>query len=237
MRPVALFLLALFSLTAQTPSVSPAPGSVLHLVYQWGFNTGAAKPGPGTGTTSIDIMGPANDGGVMIQGTDWIWNTTRARQTSVCELYPNGRINCAQAPYGLSPIQLTIFPLLGQEVFQKLGSSGTGTWQQSYKVRAAVLPAAQGQPFLSNPYTWDFVYTFTGKGPIADASGTTLVTSMGTFAQEGGYFRGSGTQKIAYDPLAKIPVAISDVRTHVPQRNTSNDSVEVKLLSATVPHQ
>lgn len=229
-------LVAFFILSAQTPAVSPAPGSMLHLVYQWGYNTPAAESGRGTGTTSIDLMAQAADGGVMVQATDWIWNTPRARQTSVCELYANGRVNCAQPPHALSPIQLTILPLLAKGVFAKLGADGKSAWNQTYPVTAAVAPIAAGEPFLSNPYTWNFAYQFTGQGPIADAPGTMLVTSTGTFTQQGGYFRGSGQQKIAYDRSAGIPVAINDTRTHLPQRSVySNDTVEVKLVKAATP--
>ncbi|HET9029119.1 MAG TPA: hypothetical protein VFN49_03010 [Candidatus Aquilonibacter sp.] len=232
MRKTAIALLALL-LSAQTPQLSPAPGTQVHLVYRWGFNTEAEKPGPGTGTTTIDLLGPTPDGGVTVAATDWAWNTVRPRQTNVCILYANGRINCAQAPHALSAVQLTILPLLAKGVWANLHAGSASTWEQRYSVTAAVLPAATGQPFLSNPYTWDFVYTFKAQGAISGGGGAVLITSTGTFTQEGGYFRGSGQQKIAYDPAAGIPIAISDVRTHVPQRSVySNDSVQAKLVSA-----
>ena len=216
-----LLLIAFVALSGQ----SPAP--LRHLVYEFGYNTAVASSGNGTGTTTVDILGPAKDGGVMISGTDYWWNTARPRATNTCEVYPGGSVSCSQRPYALSPIQLTLFPLLGRSYFKQL--SATGTWKHTYQVKAAILPGASG--FAGQLTTWNCAYTLHGKGPIANAGGTILVESTGRLDQQGGrFFEATSKMRIAYDPVANIPVVVRDVRTHVPQRSVySNDLVELKL--------
>ena len=107
---------------ASTMMAQPAaalPG-VRHFVYRFGYNTKATEQGQGTGTLTIDIVGIAGDGGMTVHATDNWWNTVNPRQTSTCEVYANGGVNCAQRPYGLSPIQVTILPMLGQHFFKAL---------------------------------------------------------------------------------------------------------------------
>src|SRR6202042_1387834 len=111
-----------------------------------------ASSGQGTGTTTIDIMGSAKDGGVMISGTDSWWNTARPRATNTCEVYPNGGVSCLERPYALSPIQLTLFPLLGRNYFKALSAGGKPNWTRSYEVKAAIVPGASG--FAGQLYTW-----------------------------------------------------------------------------------
>jgi hypothetical protein len=222
-------LLAVAVLSGQAPTA--APGSVRHLVYQFGYNTAVASSGQGTGTTTIDIMGPAKDGGVMISGTDFWWNTVRPRATNTCEVYSSGKVSCSQAPYAISPIQLTLFPLLGSSFFNGLNGSGTSSWTHTYTFYAAVLPGASSG-FASQPYTWKCTYTFQGKGLISKAGGAILIQAHGKLVQQGGRnWQASSKQRIAYDPAAGIPVVVRDVRTHLPMRSVySNDLVEVKLI-------
>jgi hypothetical protein len=216
-----LLLIAFVAFSGQ----SPAP--LRQLVYEFGYNTAVASSGNGTGTTTVDILGPAKDGGVMISGTDYWWNTARPRATNTCEVYPSGSVSCSQRPYALSPIQLTLFPLLGRSYFKQLSASGT--WKHTYQVKAAILPGASG--FAGQLTTWNCAYTLHGKGPIPNAGGTVLVESTGRLDQQGGrFFEATSKQRIAYDTVAKIPVVVRDVRTHVPQRSVySNDLVELKL--------
>jgi len=226
MKAIGLFLLAFLTLSAQAP---PAAAPVRHLVYEFGYNTAVAKSGNGTGTVTIDVTGPAPDGGVMISGTDYWWNTARPRATNTCELYADGRVACSQRPYAISPIQLTIFPLLARNYFKGLSASGDSSWTRNYSVYAAVVPGASAM--AGNPYTWKCSYSLQGKGPIPNAGPTVLVETNGTLTQEGGhYWKATSKQRIAYDTSAKIPVVVRDVRTHFPQRNVyNNDLVELKL--------
>lgn len=227
MKNIGLILAALIGLNGQTPANAGAPAR--HLVYEFGYNTKVASSGNGTGTTSIDILGPAADGGVMVSGTDSWWNTVRPRATNTCELYPSGGVSCLQSPYALSPIQLTLFPVLARNYFHGLSADGKSSWKRAYQVRAAVVPGAAG--FAGQLNTWNCAYSLHGKGPIANAGGLILIVSDGTLDQQGGrYLKATSKQRIVYDPVARIPAIVRDVRTYIPQRSVySNDLVELKL--------
>jgi hypothetical protein len=229
-------MLTAFVVALVVPSGHASAQSVSRtLVFQFGFNTKVASSGNGTGTETI-VIGPAADGGVTIKGTDQWWNTVRPRATNTCELHPNGGVSCTQAPYALSPIQLTLFPLLAQDFFNELNSSGTSSWKQSYQVKAAIVPGASG--FAGNLYTWNCAYHLEGKGVIAKGKGAILVQTAGTLTQEGGrYLKATSKQHISYDPVNKVVLAVSDTRTHLPQRNVyNNDLVQAELVKDSQPH-
>ena len=226
MKTMGLLLAVLLGLSGQTPASPAAP--LRHLEYQFGYNTKVASTGPGTGTSTVDIR-PASDGGVMITGTDSWWNTVRPRATNTCELYPNGGVSCSQRPYALSPIQLTLFPLLAHNYFKGLSASGKSSWKQTYEVKAAIIPGANG--FAGGLYTWNCTFSLQGTGPIAGAAPLVLVQTTGTLDQQGGrYFKATSKQRVAYDPVARVPVIVNDTRTHLPQTNVYNkDTVQLKL--------
>lgn len=227
MKNNAVLLVVLLGLSAQ--GAAPASAPARHLVYQFGYNTAAASSGNGTGTETVDIK-PAADGGLIVSAQDHWWNTARPRATNTCDVHPNGRVACSSAPNALSPIQLTLFPLLGAHYFNGLSAAGTSNWTQDFTVYAAVIPGASG--FAGTPTTWKCSFSNQGKGPIANGNGSVLVEASGTLSQQGGrYWKASSKQRIAYDPAAKIPLAVRDVRTHLPQRSVySNDLVELKLI-------
>ncbi|MGD0968121.1 MAG: hypothetical protein ABR949_07510 [Candidatus Aquilonibacter sp.] len=225
MKVIGLLLAALFTLTAQTPTSAPAR----HLVYRFGYNTKVAESGNGTGTTTIDILGRAADGGVMISGTDFWWNTARPRATNTCEVYPSGGVNCAQAPYSMSPMQLTLFPLLARRYFSGLAAGSRSTWTNKFTVTGAIIPGASG--FAGKVITWDCVFTLVGKGPIAGSAPLILVHQTGKMDQQGARYL-SATEKadIAYDPDQKAPVYINEKRAHFPQQSVYNyDLIQMKL--------
>lgn len=227
MKTGVLFFIALLGLSGPAPSA--AGGATRHLVYQFGYNTAVSSSGNGTGTMAVDITA-APDGAVMVSAADHWWNTVRPRATNTCEVYAGGKVSCSQRPYAISPMQWTLFPMLGKGYFQGLGQSGMGTWSRNFEVYAALVPGASG--FAGNPYTWQFAYTLHGKGIVPNAGHTFLIQTTGTFDQQGGTFRnGSSKQRIAYDRAAKIPVVVRDVRTHYPQRSVyNNDLIELKLI-------
>jgi hypothetical protein len=209
---------------------------VRHLVYEFGYNTKAASSGNGTGTTTIVISGPLPDGSVMISGTDYWWNTARPRATNTCEVHPNGGVSCTQRPYAISPIQLTLFPLLAAHYFSGLSAGGKSSWEQTYKVKGAIIPGATG--FAGQLYTWNCTFDLQGKGPIPKAGAAVLIQTNGTLVQQGGrYLQATSKQRIAYDTAANVPVAVSDVRTHLPQTNVYNkDLVDLKLTKDSEKH-
>ncbi len=227
MKTICLLVATLVGLSGQTPAL--APTSVRHLVYQFGYNTKVASQGTGTGTTTVDISGPVADGGVMITGTDSWWNTVRPRATNTCELYPDGGVSCLQRPFALSPIQLTLFPLLAHDYFKGLSANAKSTWKKTYAIKAAIVPGATG--FAGELYTWNAAYTLQGNGSIAGAAPLVLIVTNGKLSQQGGrYLSANDKMRVAYDPVAKIPVIVNDVRAHLPQHNVyNNDLVELKL--------
>jgi hypothetical protein len=229
MKNFSLLIAVLVALSGQTPASGAAP--VRHLVYEFGYNTKVASTGPGTGTTTIDILGPAKDGGLMVSGSDFWWNTVRARAANACEVYPSGGVNCADRPNAISPIQLTIFSLLGRGYFKGLTATGTGNWKHNYKMYFAIVPGASGT--AAQPSTWDGVYTLQGKGlaPAPNPGKFFLVQLNGTLNQEGGRYRGATDKAgIVYDPGAKVPVYVTETRTHLPQTNVyNNDTIQLQL--------
>lgn len=230
MKTLGLCLALLLALSAQTPTTAPAP--LRHLVYRFGYNTKATNSGKGTGTTTIDIMGRAPDGGLMISGTDFWWNTVRPRATNTCEVYPTGSVTCGQPANGISPMQLTVFPLLGHAYFKGLARGPKSTWTNGANITAAVIPGAAGPAGAVT--TWKCVFTLTDKGHIADSSPPLiLIHQTGTMNQQGGrYWKATEKANIAYDPVQKVPAIINEVRTHFPQLTVNNyDNIEMKLTT------
>ena len=214
------------------PSAQAAPGlpAMRHLVYQFGYNTKAAKQGTGTGTTTIDITGLAKDGGLTVTATDNWWNTVRPRQTYTCEVYPGGGVTCAQPPNALSPIQLAIVPLLGRNYFHALAASPTSTWQQAYAVRATFLPSA-ASGFAGQVYTWHCSYSVTGKGPVPKGQPVLLVHLQGAMKQQGGrYVTVNQKANVAFDPRISMPVYVDEEFTFVPRQSVNRYTIEAKLI-------
>ena len=203
---------------------------VHHLVYEFGYNTKAASSGQGTGTTTIDISGPVADGGMMVSGTDFWWNTVRARATNTCEVYPSGNVKCSQLPTRSHPIQLTLFPLLAHNFFHGLAtereielaaqlSRNGGNSSGGLRDRGPVLP-----PGIATTRC-----TVKAQSPMP--APLILITAQGTLNQQSGrHLKATSKQSIVYDPVAKIPAIVNDVRTHIPMRSVySNDMIELKL--------
>jgi hypothetical protein len=242
MKMIALLLLSLIALTGQAPNQSPQAQptaasagaqlpAVRHLVYRFGYNTKATDSGQGTGTTTIDITGPAKDGGMIVNATDSWWNTVRPRQTSTCEVYPNGGVNCAQAPYSLSPIQVVIVPLLAQKYFSALSSGSNASWNQTFTVKATFLPGASGLGFAGQVYTWNCAYALNGAGTMPNNAPLILIRSDGAMTQQGGRnIVAKQKSNIVVDPRIHMPVIVTQEITFVPQLSVSRYTVDLRLL-------
>jgi hypothetical protein len=232
-------LLAAPALSQQTaaPGAAAPPGggtaglpAVRHLVYEFGYNTKAAKSGNGTGTTTIDIGGLAADGGMTVTATDEWWNTVRPRQSYTCEVHPNGSVNCAQPPNAISPIQIAVVPLLGQHYFSALSASPTASWQQKYNVRATFIPGAT-TGFAGQVNTWNGSYSLQGKGHVPKGQPVILVQSEGALKQQGGrYITVNQKAGIVFDPRIKMPVLVDEEFTFVPRLSINRYTVELKLI-------
>jgi hypothetical protein len=215
------------------PAAAPAAAglpTIRHLVYQFGYNTKAASSGTGTGTTTIDIVGLAKDGGMTVTATDDWWNTVRPRQKYTCEVHPNGGVTCAQPPYAISPIQIAVVPLLGQNYFSALSAGPHSNWTQTYKVHATFSPGASNG-FMGQVYTWDGTYALTGKGTIPNSAPVILIHSDGAMKQQGGrYIKVNQKANIAYDPRIQMPVLVDELLTFVPRLTVNQYTVELKLI-------
>ena len=238
---IALILTAASTATAQQTAASPGAGmphagsasghsQVRHLVYRFGYNTKATKEGRSTGTTTIDFVGHAPDGGITITATDEWWNAVNPRQSYTCELYPNGGVTCAKPPFALSPIQLAIVPLLGRQYFAALGSGSNSSWTQTYNVRATFFPSAGGG-FAGQVYTWNSVFNLNGKGLLSAGSPLLVVQAKGAMKQHGGrHITTNENANIAFDPRIQVPALVNAEFTFVPTMSTNRYTVELKLI-------
>ena len=206
--------------------------AVRHLVYQFGYNTKAASKGNNTGTTTIDIVGLASDGGMTVKATDNWWMAVHPKQTNTCEVYPDGGVTCAQAPYALTVIQLAVLPLLGRHYFASLSAGLNSSWKQNFNVKATFSPGAGGMGFAGQVYTWNCAFTLDGKGTAPQQPPLILIQSKGSMKQQGGrYITANQTAGLLYDPRIKMPVYASELLRFVPQHSVNSYSVEMTLIS------
>jgi hypothetical protein len=226
-------LMASPALSQTSPgTAATALPTVRHLVYRFGYNTKATKEGTGTGTMTIDIVGLAADGGMNVTATDHWWNTVHPRQTSNCEVYPNGGVTCPQRPYVLSPIQVTILSLLGQHYFSALSGGTDASWQQNFAVKASLAPSAT-VGFAGQMYTWNCTNALQAKGTTPNnGKPVVVIHGTGTMKQQGGrYVTTNQKSTILYDPSLKMPVYLAEEFIFVPQRSTNRYTVELKLIN------
>jgi hypothetical protein len=206
--------------------------SIRHLVYRFGYNTKAADAGNGTGTTTIDIAGMAKDGNMIVKATDNWWNSVNPRQTSTCEVAPDGAVNCAEPPYAISPIQVAIVPMLGKNYFAGLSGGPHASWQQTYSVKATFAPIG-GRGFVGQVYTWNCSYALQGKGTSpSNGHEVNVVQSTGSMTQQGGrYVKVNQKAGLIFDPKLQTPVYASESLTFVPRLTVNQYTVELKLIN------
>jgi hypothetical protein len=127
-----------------------------------------------------------------------------------------------QRPYALSPMQLVLFPMLGQNYFHGLGSTGDGRWTQSFRVSRGDL------------YIWDCAFSMTGSGLVHGATTVYGIDVKGTADQIGGRYKaGDFKQHIDYDSKVGLPAIVRDEHSHLPQTTIYNrDYVELRLTGA-----
>lgn len=231
---IAMFAVTSAALADSTASQgAPAAGMPMktHLVFQFGVNQPAAESGDGTGTTTFDIVGVASDGGLTVNATDNWWMAVHPKQTTTCEVYPNGNVTCSKPPYGLSVLQASVMPLLGRSYFSQLSTSPTSSWKQNYKIKATFLPGVMGAGFAGQVYTWNGTFSLTGKGTYAKQPPLLDIHSNGSLKQEGGrYTEVSQKATFLYDPRIQMPVYVDAVMRVVPQQSVNSYSVEMKLI-------
>ncbi len=225
MKLFGILAAAILALSAQTPAPVPA-AAVRHLEYAFSpypvsrvADTGTVGPisGPGTGTMSIDIAGPASDGGLVISATEDWWYSVRPRQTHTCEVYPNGGLSCDYIP-SPSASELVLLPLLARDYFSGVG--GSSGWQQAYKL-------SFGDGYVVTAVKNDLHVTGS-----SDAGRIVNVALNGTLTQlDRRYFKAGETGTIAYDTKTSVPVTVHMVRQWVPTDSAfSSNGVDFKLL-------
>jgi hypothetical protein len=127
-------LLAVLALAGTTPA---AP--VRHLEYAFAIYPNA-RPNNGyyNGTMSVDILGTAPDGGVLVRASDRWYYTLRPRQAAECEVYANGGVRCDNVPPYPSDSELVLLPLLAQ-------SFSKGAFRTSVSVDLSATPQNDGR--------------------------------------------------------------------------------------------
>jgi hypothetical protein len=173
--------------------------------------------GPGTGTMSVDIQGPASDGGLVISATESWYNSIRPRQTHTCEVYSNGGLSCDYIP-APSASELVLLPLLARDYFS--GAGGSAAWQQSYKL-------SFGGGYVVTAVTNDLHVTGT-----SDGGRIVNVAVNGTLTQlDRRYFKASEVGTVAFDTKSSVPVTVHVVRQWVPSDSAfSSNGVDFKLM-------
>jgi hypothetical protein len=217
-----LFVAALFALglAAAQPSASPAP--VRHLEYRFGWNANVADSGPYTGTLSVDLEPPNADGGVSATATELWWNAIRPTQSSTCDVGLDGSIACLQRPYLLSPMALALLPLLAGHYFDGLIPGGASNWKRNFTLTKGV-------------GVWDCNFALNGQGAIAGSPQLDLVLGTGKISPQGDHYREETvdvTDRIAYDPVAKLPVLLNAEMMHNHARPRSLETVQLKLVKS-----
>ncbi|HKU82247.1 MAG TPA: hypothetical protein VJP76_08775 [Candidatus Tumulicola sp.] len=118
-------------------------------------------------------------------------------------------------------MDLALFPLLGVNFFDALAPGGVSTWKRSFE--------------LTNGLSiWDCTFTLNSSGPIAGSPQLDLIEVTGTIVPHGGHYREETvnvTSRIAYDPIAKLPVMICTELMHSQNRPHSLESVQMELKS------
>lgn len=229
-------VLCAFALVAGAHAPAATSTTLQHLVYRFGYNGPANDQGNQTGTTTVDVVGPASDGGVNVSMLDAWWNQSRPRQQYTCELYPTGSVKCATAPFAMSPIQATLLPLLARSYFSALASNANANWNMNYTVRATFLPQASGG-FAGQVYTWNCAYALTGHGTVPSDAPNLLIYRDGTMTQQGGRLVKLGSKtKIAFDPRIHVPIVVGEEITVISPKVTTNRYVINLRLIRTGPN-
>jgi hypothetical protein len=215
MKRLGLLLAALLALGGEAPA---AP--VRHLEYAFAIYP-VAKPNGGAynGTMTVDILGAAADGGLLVRASDWWYYALRPRQAVECEVYANGDVHCDNVPPYPSESALVLFPLLAQNFFSRGSPTGASSWRQEYKVAFA-------KGLFVSAISMNLKATPQGDGRFV------IVKSEGTIRQLDGRQRYATEEgEFIYDRAASVPLVVHDARGHLPTESVySRTAVDLRLL-------
>lgn len=204
-------LLAILSGLIAPVAVSAAVPAT-HLEYAFTAYP-AVGSGGGQGTLSVDLLGAAPDGGLLVRVHDvWThpWRELRPRAAVTCDISAGGNVNCPDAPYVLSPVQRALLPFLAPAFFQDRAS-----WTQAYRVRAypSVRVSVSRAIERAGPAPSGVRLTFNGRTTVHAAGHVTF---------------GNTTGSLVYDPSTHLPLEI-DAQTSRTPANNAFERLDVTL--------
>lgn len=213
MKKLAMLLGVLLALCAQTPA---APAR--HLEYAFAiYPTARSNNGDYDGKLSVDVLGQAPDGGMLVRASEWWYFTLRPRQARECEIYAGGSVRCDNVPPYPSDVELTLFPLLAPDFFKSGSLTGASSWQQQFTLSLDKnLYVTQASMNLSaTPQGSQLNVTSKGRFQQLDRSRRTIV-------EEG---------RFTYDRTLGIPIVVHDVHGPLPTASVySQLSVDLQLM-------
>jgi hypothetical protein len=215
MKTLGMLLVALLALTGEAPT---AP--VRHLEYAFAiYPTAKSNGGDYNGTLSVDILGTAADGGILVQASEWWYYTLRPRQTRECEVYAGGTVRCDDVPPYPSEVELALFPLLARDFFSGSSPNGASSWQQKF-----ALSFSKG--LYVTAVSMDLSATPQNGGQVM------IVTSKGLFQQLDRRDRKTFEEgQFVYDRAASLPVVVHEVRSPSPTGSIySQTAINLQLM-------
>lgn len=223
MKNWGVLLAALLAITGEGPATP-----VRHLEYAFAIYP-TAKPNGGyyNGTMTVDILGAAPDGGMLVRASDWWYYTLRPRQAVECEVYESGDVHCDSVPPYPSDSDLVLFPLLAQNFFSRGSPASTSSWRQEYRVSFSrgLFVSTISMNLSANPQSDGRFLIVKSEGSIRQLDGRQR------YATEEG--------QVVYDRATSIPLVVHDARGHLPTNSIySRTAVDLRLLkdsASTVP--
>lgn len=211
-----LKLLLAFSagvLLGETPA---AP--VRHLEYAFATQpTVSETKGHFNGTLSVDMLGPAPDGGVFVRMTESWYRALRPRQPRTCELYADGTVRCNDGPPFPTESELVLFPLLARDFFKDASLQGESQWERKFRFsfRQGTYPAAAEMHLKAAPKGDGRVVTGTMSGNYDQ-----LDTTGAKYTVDSTFL---------YDVVAQVPLVVHEVRMGVPGGIDNSVSTDLQL--------
>lgn len=213
MKIFGMLLAGMLALAGAAPDTP-----VRHLEYAFAiYPTAVPNGGYYNGTLSVDVLGPAPDGGTLVRTSEWWYYALRPRQAVECELYPSGSVHCDTVPPYPSQSALVLLPLLARDFFKGVSQPGSSA-QLKYElsVQKQLFTTAASLKLASSPQS---------NGRLLN------VTSEGTLQQLGGRMQYSTENgQYVYDRATALPLVVHDVRANMPTRSVYTQmSVDLQI--------
>lgn len=224
---IALGIVAVAVLTAQTPVPSRPPGKpIRHLEYSFTVEQQSAPghphwPGigggpheiPGTddaaaidagkGTMRVDVMSVRPDGGLLVGISEVAQGEAFPRAASTCTVYGNTTVLCSSIA-ALSRAELVLLRYLGRQFVDGAPWDSANHWQRK-----------------TNTPQYDIVEDFTLTG--ARESSVVVVNETRSWNVHNGGFGSRNEQvSITYDRAMEIPAAVHDDEIEIEDSSVSS---------------